>query len=116
MIHIANDVGATFKASQLEQTNVGLLLLPDEEMFTEGKFGNSSVPLGQEEASSSRPVSDVSPTDGDKGKGVVDEGEKKGSNMDPYDLKMIDEGLTQNDVSMERGSRTIMIPMDRDLL
>lgn len=85
MIHIANDVGATFKASQLEQTNVGLLLLPDEEMSTEGKFGNSSVPLGQEEASSSRQARDASPADGDKGNGAVEESDESDFDMDPED-------------------------------
>nr|XP_016488292.1 PREDICTED: uncharacterized protein LOC107808297 [Nicotiana tabacum] len=36
--------------------------------------------------------------------------------MDPDDLRMIDEGLTQIEVMIKGGSRTITIPTDRDLL
>lgn len=102
-IHIRDGVGAIFETPQFEETNVGMLSRPDEEMDAEGTFGDSSAPLGKDEASSSRPTGDASPIDGDKEKGVIDKGDRSSSDMDPDDIKMIDEGTTQIEVRMGEG-------------
>lgn len=59
-------------------------------MVAKGAFGDSSVPLGHEEATSSRQTKDASPADGEKGKGPIEEGDASGSDIDPEDLKMVD--------------------------
>lgn len=53
--------------------------------------------------------------DGDKGKGPVEQDNKSGSDLDPEDLKIIDSRTTQVEIRIEGGSRTITIPMNRDL-
>lgn len=82
MIHVMKDVGMASKASQLEETDIGVFLRLGEEKVVEGTLGDSFAPLRQEEVSSSSPVSDVSPTDRDKGKGTVDKGDELGFYMD----------------------------------
>lgn len=115
-IHIGENTGATSKAPQLEEANEGVSFLPEEEMVVGSTLSVSSVPAGQEEASSSKPIVDASPANTDKEKDITDEGNESGSDMHLGDLKMIDKELTQIEVRMEGGSRTITILMDLDLL
>lgn len=61
-------------------------------------------------------VVDVSSLVDDIRKVVADKDDKSGSDMDLDDLRMIHEGITQLEVRMEGGSRTITILMGRDLL
>lgn len=113
-IHIWEDVRATCEDPQLEETNACMISHLEEEKATEGAAGGSYEPLGKDEACSSRPTGNASPADGDKGKGVVDEDDESGSDMDLDDLTMIDEGTTQIEVTTEGGSRIITIPKDHD--
>ncbi|XP_009758785.1 uncharacterized protein [Nicotiana sylvestris] len=52
----------------------------------------------------------------ERGKGVADEGDESGLDVDVDDLKMMEEGFTQLEIRLEGSTRTIVIPMDRDLL
>lgn len=82
----------------------------------EKMLGYSSVSASQEEASSSKLAMDVSSADEDKGKDAINEGDKSSSDMDLEDLRLIDEG-THLDRGEDGGRlRTIMIPMNFDLL
>lgn len=56
---------------------------------------------------------DVSSSADDKGKVIAEDYVRSDPDMDLDELRMIDEGLTQLEVRMDGGSRTI-IPMDRD--
>lgn len=58
--------------------------------MAEKVFGDSFAPLGHEGASSSRLARDVSPANGEKGKGLIEEGDESSSDINPEDLKMID--------------------------
>lgn len=115
MIHVGDDIGATSKTPQPKEANEGLPLRPQKEIVVRRTLNVSSVPAGQEEASSSRPVADASLANEEKGKDTINKGDKSGSNIDPGNLRMINEWLTQIEVRMEGGSRTIIILMDRDL-
>nr|XP_033517600.1 uncharacterized protein LOC117281865 [Nicotiana tomentosiformis] len=86
------------------------------EAVEEVAFDSGRALLRQVEASSSRAAMNISSPTGDRGKTVAEDGDESGSNIDLYYLIMIDEGLTQHEVRLEGGSRTITIPMDRDLL
>lgn len=63
-----------------------------------------------------RRIHHVSSPFDDREKFIAEEDDETSSDMDLDDLRMIDEGLTQLEVRMDGGSRTITIPMDRDLL
>lgn len=102
-IFLGEDAGAISEVPQLEETNMGILSHPEEEIIAEGTFGDSSVPLGQEEDSSSRSARGASPADGGKGKGPIEEGDESDSDVDPEDLKMIDERTTHIEVRIEEG-------------
>lgn len=51
-----------------------------------------------------------------RGNAITEEDVRSDSNMDADELRMIDEGLTQLEVRLEVGSRTIEFPMNRNLL
>lgn len=70
----------------------------------------------KEDASSSRVAVDVPYVANDKDKVVTEEDVRANSDMDLDELRMIDKGLTQLEVRLEGGSKTIAIPMDRNLL
>lgn len=59
---------------------------------------------------------DASSPTSDWGKAITKDGDESCSDVDFDNMRMIDEGLTQLDERLERGSRTITIPIDRDLL
>lgn len=94
-IHIVENIVATSKATQPEVTDSDVIVCPEEEGVMEEAIGDDSAPKGHEEASSSRPAWEASPANGDKGKGIANDGDESGSDMDPDDLMMIDEGTTQ---------------------
>lgn len=100
-IHIEDDVGVTSEAPQLEEANAGVLVYPEGEMVVERTLDDGPISARQEEASSSMPTVDVSPAVDDRGKIVIDKGDESSSDMDPNDLRMIDERLTQIEARME---------------
>ncbi|XP_070042835.1 spindle pole body component 110-like [Nicotiana tomentosiformis] len=51
-----------------------------------------------------------------RGKNIAEKGDESGSDVDVDDLRMMEEGLTQLERRLEGSTRTIAIPMDRDLL
>lgn len=72
--------------------------------------GGHTLPR-QDEALTSQVAMDVSSPTGDRGKTVAEDGDESGFDIDLNDLRMIDEGLTQLEVRLEGGSRTITIPI-----
>ncbi|XP_009615742.1 uncharacterized protein [Nicotiana tomentosiformis] len=96
----------------LEDMNVR----PTEDVVEDGMSRHSPSVLGCDEASSSGVSANAPPLAGDRGDAVADEDVRSDSDMDAEELRMIDEGLTQLEVRLERGSRTITIPMNRNLL
>lgn len=51
-----------------------------------------------------------------RGKGVTVDGYESGSNVDPEEERIIDEGFTRVEVRIKGSTRTIVIPLDCDLL
>ena len=72
--------------------------------------------LRQDEPSASLPAKGPSSRVDTKGKSVAEEGYEMGSDMDAEEVRMMGEGLTRLEVRLEGTTRTIAIPMGRDLL
>lgn len=108
--------GLSLESPRPVKVNADMPLHSKGEAVEEVAFDSGRALLRQVEASSSRAAMNVSSPTGDRGKTVAEDGDESGSNIDLYYLIMIDEGLTQHEVRLEGGSRTITIPMDRDLL
>ncbi|XP_070054924.1 uncharacterized protein [Nicotiana tomentosiformis] len=70
----------------------------------------------REEASTSQPIADTSLMTGDRGKDHANKGDESGSDIDAIDLKMMEQGFTQLEMRLKGSTRTIAIPIDRDLL
>lgn len=90
--------------------------LPSAVMETEGTTADVLDSSRREEASTFRTSVDSSFPVNERGKSIAEEGDESGSDVDVDDLRMMEEGLTQLEVRFEGSTRTIAIPMDRDLL
>lgn len=72
--------------------------------------------LRQDEPSTLQPAKDTPMPTIERGKSVVEEGYKTGSNINVGDLRMLEGGFTQLEVRLDGSTRTIAILMDLDLL
>lgn len=68
------------------------------------------------EPSSSRPVDIPTMYTDERGKRVAEGGYEMGSDLDPDEVRMLSKGFTRVEVKLDGSSRTIVVPMDRDLL
>ncbi|XP_009760617.1 uncharacterized protein [Nicotiana sylvestris] len=90
--------------------------LPFAAVGAEWSVAMASHNLRQDGSLNSQLANDApSPADG-RGKGVADDGYETGFDLDADEMRMMEEGFTQLKVRLEGSTRTIAIPMDRDLL
>lgn len=89
----------------LPEAEVGIGRPPAEVMST----------VLRDEPSSSRMDDVPSSTEG-RDKGAAEDKYKTGSDIDVEEVRMLSEGFMWVEVRLEGASRTIMVPMDRDLL
>nr|XP_016508451.1 PREDICTED: uncharacterized protein LOC107826028 [Nicotiana tabacum] len=114
-IVIEDDVRLASEVPRLVEADEGMSL-PSVMTEAEEPAAGVSDHLRQEGPSTSQPDDDTSsPADG-RGKGVAKDGYETDSEVDVTDLRMMKEGFTQLEVRLEGSTRTIVIPMDRDLL
>lgn len=97
-----SDVGSTSEVPLSAGTIEGMIL-PE-----------TTVP--RDEPSTSR-LADVPTTSThERGEGVTEGGYETGSDLDPNKVRMLSEGFTRVEVRLDGSSRTIVVPMERDLL
>ncbi|XP_070035981.1 golgin candidate 1-like [Nicotiana tomentosiformis] len=114
-IVVGDDIEPSSEAPRLVGADVDLSL-PSAVMET-GETVTDVLDLSRrEEASTSRTATYTSLPANERGNDIAEEGDKSGSNIDADDLRMMEEGLTQLEIRLEGPTRTIAIPMDRDLL
>lgn len=112
ILHIGVSPEAGPEAPTLEEASMHLA-----EDKVEGEVHEDGISLmSQEETTSSGVAVDVPSTTGSRGKVFTEEDVGSDSDMDVEELRMIDEVLTQLEVGLEGGSKTIAIPMDHNFL
>lgn len=52
----------------------------------------------------------------ERGKGIAEEGDESGSDVDADDLKILEEGFAQLEIRLHGSTRTIVVLMDHDFL
>lgn len=90
--------------------------LPDADIGAGGPSAEVLGTMRRDEPSSSQPADVPISSTGERGKGLAEDGCETGSNLDPNEVRILSEGFTCFEVRLEGSSRTIVVPMDRDLL
>lgn len=92
------------------------MTLPEAEVGVGGSPVGVTGTVSRDDPSTSRTVDVPTTSTHERGEGVTESGYETGSDLDPDEVQMLSEGFTRVEVRLDGSSRTIVVPMEQNLL